>query len=80
MKEPTKEHLLYMSDYMYTPIHYKGYVVKEPFFNGKGNHSVIELENICMQFEEFCHQQKIIKQNCKKHIVELKFGIEFQND
>ena len=71
------EHLVYMSDEMYTPIHYKGMIVKQPFFKGKGNHSVAELEAICEQFKEYVHQQQIIKQNCMKHIVELKFGVEF---
>ena len=81
MSELKKEHLVYMSDEMYTPIHYKGMVVKQPFFEGKGNHSVAQLEAICEQFKEYVHQQQIIKQNCMKHIVELKFGVEFpQNE
>lgn len=58
-------------------IWYKGMIVKQPFFEGKGNHSVAKLEEICKQFKEYCHQQAIIKQNCMKHIVELKFGVEF---
>ena len=72
-----EKHLVYMSDEMYTPIHYKGMIVKKPFFKGKGNHSVAQLEAICEQFKEYCHQQAVIKQNCMQHIVELKFGIEF---
>jgi hypothetical protein len=76
-KELKEEHLIFMSDEMYTPIHYKGMTVKQPFFEGKGNHSVAKLEEICEQFNEYCHQQAIIKQNCMKHIVELKFGVEF---
>lgn len=71
------EHLVYMSDEMYTPIHYKGIMVEQPFFEGKGNHSVKQLEEICEQFKEYIHQQQIIKQNCMKHIVELKFNVEF---
>jgi len=77
MSEFKKEHLVYMSDEMYTPIYYKGMIVKKPFFEGKGNHSVAQLEAICEQFEEYVHQQQIIKQNCMKHIVELKFGVVF---
>lgn len=77
MSELKEEHLVFMSDEMYTPIHYKGMIVKQPFFEGKGNHSVAKLEEICEQFKEYCHQQAIIKQNCMKHIVELKFGVEF---
>jgi hypothetical protein len=78
MTQFTKEHLVYMSDEMYTPIHYKGMILKEPFFEGKGNHSVAKLEEICEQFKNYCHQQAVIKQGCMKHIVELKFGVEFK--
>ena len=74
------EHLVFLSDEMYTPIHYKGMIVEKPFFEGKGNHSVAKLEEICEQFKEYCHQQAIIKQNCMKHIVELKFGVVFPKD
>ena len=37
-------------------------VVPEPSYRGMGNHSVRELEAICEQFKEYCHQQAIIKQ------------------
>ena len=74
------EHLVYLSDEMYTPIHYKGMIVEKPFFSGNGNHSVSELESICNQFKEYCHQQSVIKQNCMKHIVELKFGVTFSDE
>ena len=74
------EHLVYMSDEMYTPISYKGMIVKQPYFEGKGNHSIVQLEAICEQFKEYCHQQDIIKQNCMKHIVELKFGVQFSQN
>lgn len=77
MSELKPEHLLYMSDEMYTPIHYKGMIVEQPFFDGKGNHSVKQLEDICEQFKEYVHQQQVIKQNCMKHFVELKFGVKF---
>lgn len=80
MSELKTEHLVYMSDEMYTPIHYKGMIVEQPFFEGKGNHSVAQLEAICEQFKEYVHQQQIIKQNCMKHIVELKFGVEFSQN
>jgi hypothetical protein len=61
---------------MYTPIHYKELIVQQPFFSGRGNHSVKQLEDMCEQFQEYVHQQQIIKQNCMKHIVELKFDVE----
>ena len=67
---------VYLSDYMYIPIHYKGMVVNEPFYGGAGNHSVLSLEKICEQYKEYCHQQAIIKQNCMKHLVELKFNVK----
>ena len=79
--EPKKkletEHLVYFDDQMYLPISYHGILEKKPFFKGKGNHSVKQLEEICEQFKEFTHQQQIVKQNCMKHIIELKFGVVF---
>lgn len=50
--------------------------VNEPFFEGKGNHSVAQLEAICEQYKEYAHQQGVIKKNCMRHIIELKFGVE----
>jgi hypothetical protein len=43
---------------------------EQPYFKGKGEHSVMELEKICEQFSEYCHQQAIIKQNLKKMLQE----------
>lgn len=80
MSELKDEHMVYMSDDMYLPIHYKGYLVEQPFYSGDGNHTVKELEKICQQYKEYVHQQQIIKQNCMKHIVELKFGVTFNED
>jgi len=77
MSKLKEEHLAYMSDEMYTPIHYRGMIVKQPHFEGKGMHSVAKLEELCEQFKDYMHQQQVIKQNCMKHIVELKFGVEF---
>jgi hypothetical protein len=77
MAKLQEEHLTYLSDDMYLPIHYKGMKVEQPFYSGDGNHSVVELEAICRQYKEYVHQQQIIKQNCMKHIVELKFDVEF---
>ena len=80
MSELKEEHLVYMSDEMYTPIHYKGIMVQQPHFSGRGNHSVVELEEICEQYKEYAHQQAVIKQNCMKHICELKFGVNFNGE
>ena len=33
-----------------------------PHYKGAGNHSVRELEQLCEQYKEYCHQQKVIKQ------------------
>jgi hypothetical protein len=63
-----------MSDDMYLPIHYKGIKVEQPFYKGDGQHSVNQLQSLCNQFSEYIHQQHIIKQNCMKHIVDLKFN------
>ena len=73
------EQMQYMSDDMYLPIMYKGVLVQQPFYSGDGNHSIRELQEICNQFKEFCHQQAVIKQNVMKHLVELKFNVKFEN-
>ena len=73
-KPLTDEMMVYMSDDMYLPIHYRGIKVDQPFYQGEGNHSVRELEALCRQFNEYIHQQQVIKQNCMKHIIELKFN------
>jgi hypothetical protein len=70
----TDEMMVYMSDDMYLPIHYKGIKVEQPFYKGDGQHSVNQLQSLCNQFSEYIHQQQIIKQNCMKHIVDLKFN------
>lgn len=73
MKNLKKEQNVYLSDDMYIPISYKGATIEKPQFKGKGNHSVAQL---CTKFEEYCHQQAIMKQNCMKRIVEFKFSRE----
>lgn len=73
----TQEEELYLTDDMYLPIHYRGIKIKQPYYPGDGNLSVHELQVLCNQFKEYIHQQQIIKQNCMKHIVELKFKKKF---
>lgn len=68
-----KEQEVYLTDDMYLPIHYKGMKVKQPYYPGDGILSVGKLQELCNQFQEYTHQQQIIKQNCMNHIVELKF-------
>lgn len=80
MSKLTKEQSQYMSDDMYLPIQYKGIKVDQPVYRGDGNHSAYELQIICRQFQEYVHQQQVIKQNCMKHIVELKFGVVFDQE
>ena len=74
-RQMTDEMLLYMSDDMWLPIHYKGIKVEQPYYSGDGNHSVAELEKICNQFQEYAHQQQIIKQGVMKAFVGLKFNL-----
>lgn len=78
MSQLTKAQEQYLSDDMYLPIHYRGIKVEQPFYSGDGNHSVSELQEICKQFKEYCHQQAVIKHNCMKHLVEIKYGVEFK--
>ena len=43
-------------------------VQPEPYYEGDGNHSVAELQKICREYKEYCHQQAIIKQVLIQHI------------
>lgn len=36
-------------------------LAKMPFYSGEGAHSAAELQEMCQQFKEYCHQQSIIK-------------------
>lgn len=73
----TDEHMAYFSDDMYLPPQYSGMKVNQPYYSGDGNLSVHELQKLCNQYKEYVHQQQVIKQNCIKKIIELKFNIEF---
>lgn len=80
MGELTTEQEGYLSDDMYTPIYYLRHGMTErPRYKGKGNHSILQLEAICKQFEDYVHEQNIIKQNAMKYVVELKFNINLPN-
>lgn len=63
---------VYLEDQMYLPIQYKGIVIEQPPYLGDGRYSMYQLEKICNQFKEYCHQQNIIKNNVMKHLAELK--------
>lgn len=43
------------------PEHYTPAI--EPFYRGKGDHSVMELEQICEQYKELVHQLRIREQS-----------------
>ena len=78
MAELKDEHMVYLDDLMYLPIQYHRIKAKQPYFKGKGEHSVKELEDICEQFAEYCHQQAVIKQNAIKRVIENKFDVKMQ--
>jgi hypothetical protein len=46
MNKLKEEHMPFLDDAMYTPIHYKGIIVKQPFYQGTGNHSISQLEEV----------------------------------
>lgn len=46
--------------------------VSEPFFEGRGNHSVMKLEEICEQYKEFTHQLQIKFQNASQQTASLR--------
>lgn len=54
------------SDQYILPGHYKA--VREPHYKGDGEHSIKELQDLCRQFTEYCHQQALIKQELIKTI------------
>lgn len=43
-------------------------VVEQPYYKGDGVHNVKELQQLCNDFKEYCHQQAIIKQELIKEI------------
>ena len=55
------------------PSHY--IEVNEPSFNGRGEHSVMQLEQICEQYKELVHQLRIREQTLLK-----KFDISIVNE
>lgn len=57
------------SDKFILPDHYTP--MTQPHYTGNGNYSVSELEHLCMQFTEYCHQQAIIKQKLIEEIKSL---------
>lgn len=54
------------SDKYLLPDHYTP--IQEPFYKGDGEHSVRELQELCKQFKEYCHQQAIIKERLIREI------------
>ncbi len=57
------------SDKFLLPDHYTP--IEQPYYHGDGNHSVEQLEKLCNAFQEYCHQQAIIKQVLIKEIKSL---------
>ena len=37
--------------------------VKEPFYKGRGNHSINELEGICLQYKEYSYHERLMNQH-----------------
>lgn len=60
-------------DREYLPKHYT--LVERPFFQGNGHHTVRDLENICIKFTEYTHQQSIIKEALRNENAELIKGV-----
>jgi hypothetical protein len=70
----------------YMPEHYTE--ASEPFFRGKGDHNVLELEQICEEYKEYAHQADIAFYSCSRkadsltrELSELRDKVEFyRND
>lgn len=71
----TKVLEIYLSDEMYLPIQYKE-LVNRPNFKGVGSHTITQLEHLCQNFEDYVHQQEIIKQSLKKIVIRNKFNVD----
>ena len=54
------------SDKFILPEHYTP--TEQPHYKGDGSHSIKELQELCNKFQEYCHQQAIIKQVLIKEI------------
>jgi hypothetical protein len=63
-KKIEERSIIHKSDEFYLPIQYKDVLIEKPNFKGLGNHSILELEELCEQYELYCSQQQIIKKNC----------------
>jgi hypothetical protein len=61
------------SDKFLLPKHYN--VVELPYYSGDGNLTVRQLEKLCNQFQEYCHQQAVIKQR----LIELNNKLTSEN-
>ena len=70
----SKEQDAYLDDIMYLPIQYHNDIKKQPYFKGKGEHNVKELEDLLEQYQEYAHQQAVIKTSLKNIAVNLKFN------
>jgi chromosome segregation ATPase len=46
--------------------------ISEPFFRGKGDHSVSELEGICESYKEYAHQADIAFYSCSRQLVKAE--------
>lgn len=58
----------------YLPKHYNE--VSIPYFEGRGNLSVKQLEDLSEEFKEYTHQQAIIKQNMELELEKIKSGLK----
>lgn len=58
----------------YLPEHYTE--VEQPFYEGKGNHSVSKLEEICEGYKEYSHQADIAFFECERKASSLTQQVE----
>ncbi len=66
------------SDELLLPKHYK--VVDMPYYKGNGSHSIKELEELCNQYQEYCHQQAVIKQRLIDELQSTEQKEKFDKD
>jgi hypothetical protein len=75
MKNLSEVQEVFMDDIMYLPIQYHNNVIDQPYFQGRGQLNVTQLENLCEKFMEYTHQQAVIKQGLKQIVISQMFNI-----
>ena len=64
------------------PSQYQSMVMTQPYYKGDGAHSVKELQKLLNQYQEYSHQQALVKQGLIREVVrqdEILDRVELKN-